>query len=382
MIVLNSMISPIDRRIPVTVLTGFLGADKTTVLNHLVRQPELRRTLVLINEFGEIGLDHLLVTQGRDDVIVEMSSGCLCCTIRGDLVDTLRDAPWRFARGGETWFDRVVIETTGLADPAPILHTLMSAHALAPRYRLSGVIATVDAVNGMDTLDRQFESVKQVAVADHLLLTKADLVETDAVKRIERRLHAFNPSATITRVLQGVVAPSILDAGFYDPATKADDVRHWLGAAAFDDAAREHSHHDHADHGHGAPHHADHDHAQHDVNRHDERIRAVCLTYDKPVTRLLFDRWLDILMHVKGSDLLRVKGIVRIADLAGPLVVHCVQHVFHPPLRLDAWPSADRRTRLVLITRDIDAAWLRNTLTLFEAGDGAAMQPAPAAASC
>lgn len=361
------MTSPIDRRIPVTVLTGFLGAGKTTVLNHLVQRPELRRTLVLINEFGEIGLDHLLVAQGRDDVIVEMSSGCLCCTIRGDLVDTLRDAPWRFARGGETWFDRVVIETTGLADPAPILHTLMSAPALAPRYRLSGVIATVDAVNGMDTLDRQFESVKQVAVADHLLLTKADLVETGAVERIERRLLAFNPSATITRVLQGAVDPGILDAGFYDPATKADDVRHWLGAEAFDDAA--HDHHDHA---------ASH-HPKHDVNRHDERIRAVCLTLDQPVTRLLFDLWLDILMHVKGPDLLRVKGIVRIADLAGPLVIHGVQHVFHPPLLLDAWPSADHRTRLVLITRDIDAGWLRNTLTLFETGDGAAMQPAPVA---
>lgn len=361
------MTSPIDRRIPVTVLTGFLGAGKTTVLNYLVQRPELRRTLVLINEFGEIGLDHLLVAQGRDDVIVEMSSGCLCCTIRGDLVDTLRDAPWRFARGGETWFDRVVIETTGLADPAPILHTLMSA--LAPRYRLSGVIATVDAVNGMDTLDRQFESVKQVAVADHLLLTKADLVETDAVERIERRLRAFNPSATITRVLRGVVDPGILDAGFYDPATKACDVRHWLDAEAFDDAAHEHHHHDHADHDHTEPYHADHDHAKHDVNRHDERIRAVCLTYDKPVTRLLFDLWLDILMHVKGPDLLRVKGIVRITDMAGPLVIHCVQHVFHPPLLLDAWPSADHRTRLVLITRDIDAGWLRNTLALFDVDD-------------
>ncbi|MCB1820248.1 MAG: GTP-binding protein [Candidatus Competibacteraceae bacterium] len=372
------MISPIDRRIPVTVLTGFLGAGKTTVLNHLVQQPELRRTLVLINEFGEIGLDHLLVAQGRDDVIVAMSSGCLCCTIRGDLVDTLRDAPWRFARGGETWFDRVVIETTGLADPVPILHTLLSDPALAPRYRLSGVIATVDAVNGMDTLERQFESVKQVAVADHLLLTKADLADTDAIERIERRLRAFNPSATITRVLQGAVDSGILDAGFYDLATEADDVRHWLGAEAFDAAASEHLHHDHhghADHGHAASH-----HPERDVNRHDERVRAVCLTLDKPVTRLLFDLWLDILMHVKGPDLLRVKGIVRIADSAGPLVVHCVQHVFHPPLLLEAWPSDDYRTRLMFITRDIDAAWLRNTLTLFETGDGAAMQPTPVAA--
>ncbi len=368
------MISPIDHRIPVTVLTGFLGAGKTTVLNHLVQQPDLRRTLVSINEFGEIGLDHLLVAQGRDDVIVEMSSGCLCCTIRGDLVDTLRNAPWRFARGGETWFDRVVIETTGLADPAPILHTLISDHALAPRYRLSGVIATVDAVNGMDTLDRCFESVKQVVVADHLLLTKTDLADADAVERIERRLRTLNPSASIMRVLQGVVEPGILSIGFYDPAAKSDNVRRWLGAEAFDDDVREHSHHDHADHGHAVPH-----HPKHDVNRHDERVRAVCLTYDKPVTRLLFDLWFDTLMQVKGSDLLRVKGIVQIDGSAGPLVVHCVQHVFHPPLLLDAWPSDDHRTRLVFITRDIDPEWLRNTLSLFETSDGAAMQPAPVA---
>ncbi|MED5358312.1 MAG: GTP-binding protein, partial [Pseudomonadota bacterium] len=157
------------QRLPVSVLTGFLGSGKTTVLNHLIQQPELSRTLVLINEFGEIGLDHDLVTHAKDEVVIEMASGCLCCTIRGDLAKTLREAPERFAREGKVWFDRVVIETTGLADPAPILHTLMTDPGVARHYRLDGVIATVDAFNGASTLDQQIESVKQAAMADRLL---------------------------------------------------------------------------------------------------------------------------------------------------------------------------------------------------------------------
>ena len=296
-------------------------------------------------------MDHLLVTQGRDDVIIEMSSGCLCCTIRGDLVDTLRDALWRFARGGKTWFNRVVIETTGLADPAPILHTLMSAPAIIAHYQLEGVITAVYAVNGMDTLDRQFESVKQVAVADLLLLTKTDLVAADALARLEQRLRTLNPAAALIPVRHGVVDPGVLNAKIYDPATKTVEVQRWLGAEAFDAPERDPRHdHDHGDHHDHDGHH--HHHPKYDVNRHDERIRAVCLTLDQPVSRLLFDLWLDILMQIKGPDLLRVKGIVHIADLAGPLVIHGVQHIFHPPLLLDAWPSADRRTRLVLITCD------------------------------
>ncbi len=339
---------------------------------------------MLINEFGEIGLDHLLVAHSRDDVVVEMSSGCLCCTIRGDLAATLRDALWRFARGNKTWFNRVVIETTGLADPAPILHTLMMEPAIARCYRLDGVITTVDAVNGMDTLDRQFESVKQVAVADRLLLTKTDLAEVDAMAPLERRLRALNPTASIVASLHGRVDPALLDAGLYDPSTKTVDVQRWLGIEALEDPER-HSHHPHAQHDPANPapaghHHADPTHTHHDVNRHDGRIRAVCLTLDQPVRRILFDLWLDILMQIKGPDLLRVKGIVQIADLDGPLVIHGVQHLFHPPIPLAAWPSDDHRTRLVLITRDIDEEWLRNTLTLFDVDDLPPRQPSPPAA--
>ncbi len=346
------------RRLPVSVLTGFLGSGKTTVLNHLIRQPALRRTLVLINEFGEIGLDHDLVTHSKDDVIIEMSSGCLCCTIRGDLARTLREAPGRFARGGELWFDRVVIETTGLADPAPILHTLMTEPAVARRYRLDGVISTVDAVNGGGTLDRQIEPVKQAAVADRLLITKTDLVGPDALRRLQDRLRGLNPAAPQIIAENGAVDPALLfDAGLYDPKTKSPDVQNWLKAEAY---AGPH------DHERGA---AGHGRAcgLNDSNRHDARIRAVCLTIDEPVHSGALDLWLESLFAFRGADLLRIKGIVNVADLDGPVVIHGVQHTFHPAVMLKEWPGEDRRSRIVFITRGIDEAVLRGTLRVFDA---------------
>ncbi len=364
-----------SQRLPVSVLTGFLGSGKTTVLNHLIQQPALSRTLVLINEFGEIGVDHDLVTRSEDDVVIEMSSGCLCCTIRGDLAKTLREAPARFARGGGAfvparfarddglWFDRVVIETTGLADPAPILHTLMTEPDVAQRYRLDGVITTVDAATGMTTLDRQIESVKQAAVADRLLLTKTDLVEPDAVATLIQRLNALNPGAPIIHTMNGAVDPAqLLDAGLYNPKTKSLDVRRWLNAEAFKEAEH-HEAHDVHDHGPDAPHSADHHH--HDANRHDDHIRAVCLTLDDPIPGDAFDRWLEALLLLKGPDVLRVKGIVNIERLKGPFVIHGVQHIFHPPVMLKKWPGKDRRTRIVFITRDLDEAVLRDTLKMF-----------------
>jgi G3E family GTPase len=356
-----------DQRLPVSLLTGFLGSGKTTVLNHLVRDPALKRTLVIINEFGAIGLDHDLVTHSEEDVVVEMSSGCLCCTIRGDLVRTLRDAIWRFARDGKQWFDRVVIETTGLADPAPVLHTLMTDRAIARKYRLDGVITTVDAATGMATLDRQIEAVKQAAVADRLLLTKTDLAAPEVVASLIQRLRALNAGAPIIHTTHGAVDPArLLDAGLYDPNTKSLDVRRWLNAEAYDKA--EHHHHgahdahesDHEEHRHGH-----HDHAHQDVNRHDDHIKAVCLTLDEPVPGDALDKWLDVLMLIKGPDILRVKGIINIRELPGPYVIHAVQHIFHPPVFLKEWPSSDRRTRIVFIARDIDEGALRDTLKMF-----------------
>lgn len=345
-------------QIPVTLLTGFLGAGKTTILNHLVRDPALAKTLVIINEFGAVGIDHDLLSVSQDDVLVEMSSGCLCCTIRGDLVRTLRDAPWRFARGGVCWFDRVVIETTGLADPAPILHTLMTDEKLVALYRTDGVITVVDAVNGMATLDTQDESRKQAAVADRLLLTKTDLSSAEETAAIKARLHAMNPAAPIIPAVGGVVDPArLFDAGLYNPQTKSVDVQRWLNAEAYEGDHDHGHHHDGHDHDHDHDHHHDHD-----INRHDAQIHALCLTFDEPLDAEAFDFWLHTLMMLKGPDVLRIKGIVNIAGLDRPMVLHGVQQIFHPPIMLDSWPSEDRRTRMVFITRGVDEATLRDTL--------------------
>src|SRR5438477_3440321 len=214
--------------IPVTLLTGFLGSGKTTVLNHVLKQPDMTATAVIVNEFGEIGLDHLLVERSNEDVVL-LNSGCLCCTVRGDIVDTLTNLFVDRVKGKIPYFTRVAIETTGLADPAPILHTLMTDPIVAARYMLDGVVTTVDAVNGAGTLDKQPEAVKQTAVADRLLLTKSDLADPAARQEIEARLSTLNPSATIVPVAQGVVDPArLFNIGFYDPTTKSVDVRRWL----------------------------------------------------------------------------------------------------------------------------------------------------------
>lgn len=330
--------------VPVSLLTGFLGSGKTTVLNGLLRRPELARTVVIINEFGEIGLDHELVESSTEDMVL-LKSGCLCCTIRGDLVDALRGLMARRIAGRIASFDRVLIETTGLADPAPILHTLMSDAAVASAYRLDGIITTVDAATADATLDRQVESVKQVAVADRLLLTKTDLVTPEASRRLAERLKQLNPAAPILRARHGGIAPAeILDAGLFDPRTRSPDVQRWLNEEAYRHP---------------------HDHHHHDVNRHDDHIRALCLRVEQPIPASAFETWFGLLLAMKGPDILRVKGIVNIAELEGPLVIHGVQHVVHPPVPLKTWPSADRRSRIVFITRDLDEAALRDTLRLF-----------------
>jgi G3E family GTPase len=332
-------------RLPVSVLTGFLGSGKTTLLKHLLTRPELSDTAVVINEFGEVGLDHLLVEAAREDMVL-LASGCLCCTVRGDLVDALRRLFKRRARGEVPAFRRVVIETTGLADPAPVLQTLMQDPLLSDVYRLDGVIVTVDAVNAMDQLDRQAESVKQAAVADRLILTKTDLVSE--VAGLTTRLRRLNPAAPILIAEQGRIDPAlILDAGLYNPTTKSLEAQAWLKSEAYAEAGHHHGH-------------------PLDRNRHDDHIRAFCLTWDRPLDWGRFADWIESLISLHGSGLLRMKGLLNVAGSGGPVAIHGVQHQFHPPVELPAWPDGDRRSRLVFITRDIEAPSIKAGLAAFQ----------------
>lgn len=349
--------------IPVTLLTGFLGSGKTTLLNHLVRHPDLHRTLIIINEFGTIGLDHLLVTHSKEDLVVEMSNGCMCCTIRQDLATTLRDIIWRFARDGISQFDRVLIETTGLADPAPILHTLITDTFIAGHYKLDGILTTVDVASGNATLDSHPESIKQIAVADRLLLTKADVATTEALAELQQRLLEINPAAMQIAVNNGALDPaSILNLGLFDTSTKSAEVQRWLQQEAYTlvSASRAPYRLNYLSHGKG------HQHRQPpDVNRHNDRIQAFCYVIDEPVAGDIFEEWIGTLTMLRGEKMLRIKGIINVKGTPGPVVIHGVQHIFHPPVFLEAWPSADHRSRIVFITQDLKPIVISETFKQF-----------------
>lgn len=351
--------TPQDTLIPVILLTGFLGAGKTTVLNAWLHDPALKDTAVIINEFGEIGLDHDLVEEATEDMVL-LKSGCLCCTVRGDLIETLRDLFLRRVRGEISDFARIVIETTGLADPAPVLHALLADPLVSARYRLESVVTVIDAVNGEETLNRHSEALKQAAVADRILVTKSDLASAAMRASLMARLKTINPTARFDWVEPGKASATwLLGSGLYNPASKTPDVLAWLNAEAAADQ-NGHDHHAHDDHR--------HHHHGHDINRHDDHIRAFCVTYDKPVPMAALEMWLNTLTAFKGPDLLRIKGIVNVAELDKPVVIHGVQHVLHPLLVLPRWPSDDRRTRIVCITRDIPKETLQETLAAFAAG--------------
>ncbi len=340
--------------LPLTVVTGFLGAGKTSLLNKLLRDPEMKDSLVLVNEVGEIGIDHLLF-EILDENVMLMASGCMCCSMRGDLVDSLENLIYTLDAGTLTVVKRVVIETTGLADPTSVLHVLMTNPLIVQRYRLDGVVTVVDAVNGMATLDAHSEAMKQVAVADRIVLTKTDLASEAGALRA--RLAKLNPGAPVLDAAKGEASVGRLTgAGLFDSTRKVPDVARWLADEAV--ASAESAHHDHG-HDHNAP-------AGDHAHRHDSRFRVSTVATDAAIPAATLELFLDLLRSAHGPKLLRMKGIVRLAEEPErPVVLHMVQHVLHPPARLADWPDADRRTRLVFVTYDLEPSVIRRLLDAF-----------------
>jgi len=318
---------PLRSRIPVTVITGFLGSGKTTLLNALLARPEAANTAVIINEYGEVGVDHDLV-QGITESVTLLDNGCVCCVLRGDLEQALRDLFLARRAGEISSFDRVILETTGLADPAPVMQTLSTDPPLVEHYRLDGVITLVDGVQGSAQLAGMPEAVKQAAVADRIVITKSDLADPQAIDALIRDLRQINPTARLQSAVAGAVEPEfVLAVGLDRARVQPEAVDRWLGPAQ-----EAHGGHDH---------------------NHTHNISTFTLWFDRPFERAVFERCIEVLTSLRGADLLRVKGLVNVTDEPGPVVIQGVQHLFHPPVTLAAWPGNDRRTRLVFITRGI-----------------------------
>ncbi|MDB5890782.1 MAG: hypothetical protein JWP47_1613 [Polaromonas sp.] len=327
----NSEREPLAGKLPITLITGFLGSGKTTLLSRLLKHEGMNRAAVVINEIGEIGIDHDLVEVSSENITL-LANGCICCTVRTDLQETLRDLFGKRRAGQIPDFDRVIVETTGLADPAPVVQTLVSDTMLSAHYRLDGIITLVDAVNGPAQLDTQAEAQKQVALADRVLITKTDLVDAPQAARLIDRIAAINRSATIRTVLNGEIDPSeVTGIGLTSSRAGPHTLRFLgetgtagVGSLVF---------------------------PMQSGTAHMAGIQTLSLRFDRPFTWAAFSAAMELLTSMRGADLLRVKGIVNVDE--HPVVVQCVQHIFHPPIRMDRWPSADTGTRLVFITRNI-----------------------------
>ena len=324
---------PLAGRIPVSVVTGFLGSGKTTLINRLLKRPDMNRVAVIVNELGEVGVDNDLVEVSSEQMML-LNNGCLCCVLRGDLEETMRDLFIKRRNGEIIDFDRIVIETTGLADPAPVMQTLMTDTMLEEQYRLDCVVTLVDAVNGLGQLATMPEPIKQVALADRLVITKSDLAEPAKLGELEAKLRELNPPAPVKRALDGEIELAFLvDVGLRDVKGRHEDIARWLGAEAREEE------HAHAEERHG--------------HRHDTAITSFVLRFERPFPWPVFTQCMDVLTALRGPDLLRVKGLVNVEGRAGPMVVQGVQHLFHPPVELAAWPGDDHGSRLVFITRGI-----------------------------
>ena len=327
--------------IPVNLITGFLGSGKTTLLNRLLKAPELANTAVLVNEFGAVGLDHLLLERIDGETVV-LQSGCVCCTIRGELADAMRALLSKRERGEVPRFARLAIETTGLADPAPIVSTLIAEPVLRHHVRLGSIITTVDALNGFLHLENNPELIRQVAVADRLVSRRPTSPIPTRPGRSRSALRRLNPTAPILDASAGPLVPhDLMASDVYDQVDKGAEVARWLSEAAH------------------AP------HPGHDPNRHGADIRAFCLVFDQPLDWTAFGIWLTMLLHAHGNNVLRVKGILNVLGLAAPVVIHGVQHVVHPAAHLERWPDDDRRSRIVFIVRGLDPALIERSLAAF-----------------
>ena len=325
--------------IPVNVVTGFLGSGKTTLLQRLLRAPALRETAVLVNEFGEVGLDHHLLQNVTESTLL-LDNGCVCCAIRGDLQESLRQLFSQRDRGEVPPFKRVVIETSGLADPVPIAYTVLSEPVLQHHFRLGGIVTTVDAVNGADQLERFDESVKQVAVADRLVLTKADLADADAVDELKRILRRINGAAPIIDSGDTSWTPEqLIVDDIYDADGKAREVGHWLAAQ-----------------GEGSDPHA---------HGHTEGIASFAVTFGQPLDWTAFGIWMTMLLNRHGDKVLRIKGMLNVVGVDEPVLINGVQHIVHPPVHMAGWPDADRRSRIVFIVRGLDRARIEKSLAAF-----------------
>ena len=342
--------SDVPLAIPVSLLTGFLGSGKTTLLNKILSSPNMEETAVLINEYGDISIDHLLVEK-IDENVVLLEGGCVCCSVRGDLSTAMRDLLVRRADGTIPPFRRLIIETTGLADPAPVIHTLITDPVAAGRYRLDGIITTVDGVLGWDTLDRFDESLKQVAVADRIIITKTDIADKQYIANLKKRLSALNPGAThITPTNGKINISNLFNAGLFDGDTTPHPQK-WLSIDAVKNA--EHSRNNNHRHRHGHKHGKDSD------------IYAFSITNDKPIKWEAFTEWLDMLLTTQGDKILRMKGVLDIEGQEKPIAVHGVQHVFYPPQQLDKWADGARLSQMVMITKNLGEKIIRETFDRF-----------------
>jgi G3E family GTPase len=324
--------------IPVNVVTGFLGSGKTTLLQRLLKSPLLDDTAVLVNEFGEVGLDHHLLESATESTLL-MDNGCICCAIRGDLQDSLRDLFDRRERAEIPAFKRVVIETSGLADPVPIAYTVLAEPVLQHHFRLGNVITTIDAVNGLKQLAEFEEPVKQVAVADRLIITKTDIAEPEETAELRMALQQLNVSAPLFDAATDDLSPRrLITEDIHDPKGKVEDISYLMSLS------KGHEGHDHS---------------------HTSGVTSFALTFDQPLDWTAYGIWMTMLLNHYGDNVLRIKGMLNVSGVQTPVLINGVQHVVHPPVHLEAWPDDDHRSRLVFIVRNMDRKRIEASLAAF-----------------